>query len=68
LYSFWRRRVGVGYEYKVNDRVFIKAEYRYTDYSGADIEALGQNVAVGDIFEEVNLERHQAVVGVGLRF
>lgn len=61
-------RLGVGYEYKFTDRAFIKAEYRYTDYSGADIEALGQSVEIGDVFEEVNLERHQAVVGVGLRF
>jgi outer membrane immunogenic protein len=61
-------RLGVGAEYKVNDLVYIKAEYRYTDYSGADIEAIGQNLAVGDVFEVVNLERHQAVVGVGVRF
>ncbi len=61
-------RLGVGAEYKVNDLILIKAEYRYTDYSGANIEAMGQSVSVGDVFEEVNLERHQAVVGVGLRF
>jgi outer membrane immunogenic protein len=61
-------RLGVGYEYKMGDRVFIKTEYRYTDYSGANIEAAGQSVEIGDIFEDVNLERHQVVVGVGLRF
>ena len=61
-------RLGVGYEYKVNDLVYLKAEYRYTDFSGANIEALGQNIDIGDIFEEVNLERHQAVVGIGVRF
>lgn len=61
-------RLGVGYEYKVTDRAFIKAEYRYTDYSGANVEALGQSVEIGDIFEAVNLERHQAVVGAGVRF
>lgn len=61
-------RLGVGAEYKVTDRAYIKAEYRYTDFSGGRFEAPGQSVNIGDIFEEVNLERHQAVVGAGLRF
>jgi outer membrane immunogenic protein len=61
-------RLGVGYEYKVTDFVYLKAEYRYTDFSGADAEALGESAEFGDIFEVVNLERHQGVVGVGVRF
>jgi outer membrane immunogenic protein len=61
-------RLGVGYEYQVTDRAYIKAEYRYTDYSGAEVEALGQTVDIGDIFEEVDLSRHQVVFGAGVRF
>lgn len=61
-------RLGVGYEYHFTDLVYVKGEYRYTDYSGATIEAGGQSVNVGDFFEEYNLERNQLVLGVGVRF
>ena len=61
-------RLGVGYEYKVTDRAYLKLEYRYTDFSGAELEALGERIDLGDVFDEVDLERHQAVVGVGFRF
>lgn len=61
-------RLGAGYEYKLTDLLYVKAEYRFTDFSGADLEMLGQSEEFGDIFETVNLERHQAVVGVGVRF
>jgi len=61
-------RLGVGYEYKVTDLVYLKAEYRYTDFSGGELDAFGASLEFGDVFEVVNLERHQAVVGAGVRF
>lgn len=42
-------RIGAGVEQQLNDRFYVKGEYRYTDY-GHD------------------LNRHQALVGFGVRF
>lgn len=46
----------------------MKVEYRYTDFSGAELEALGERIDPGDVFDDADLERHQAVAGVGIRF
>jgi outer membrane immunogenic protein len=57
-------RLGAGVEQKFNlfgPSGFIKAEYRYSNYKNLDI---GQN----DFDLETDLDRHQAVVGVGVRF
>lgn len=42
-------RVGGGLEYDLGNKLFVKAEYRYSNY-------------------EQDVERHQAVAGVGVRF
>lgn len=42
-------RVGAGVEHKFTDKLFLKGEYRYTNY-------------------EADVERHQIVAGVGVRF
>lgn len=42
-------RVGAGLEYKLGGQLFVKGEYRYSNY-------------------EANLERHQVVAGLGMRF
>jgi outer membrane immunogenic protein len=42
-------RLGAGVEHMLNDRLFVKGEYRFTDY--------------GD-----DVQRHQALVGFGVRF
>ncbi|WP_343518525.1 porin family protein [Sphingomonas sp.] len=42
-------RFGGGVEHKFTDKLFVKGEYRYTNY-------------------EADVERHQVVAGVGVRF
>ena len=57
-------RIGAGMEQKFNllgPSGFIKAEYRYSNYKNIDI---GRN----DFDLETDFDRHQAVVGVGVRF
>lgn len=57
-------RVGAGIEQKFNlfgPSGFIKAEYRYSNYKNLDI---GQN----DFDLDVDIDRHQALVGLGVRF
>jgi outer membrane immunogenic protein len=57
-------RLGVGVEQKFKlfgPSGFIKAEYRYSNYKNLDI---GEN----DYDFDVDFDRHQAVVGVGVRF
>lgn len=48
-------RAGAGAEVKLNDRAYVKAEYRYSRYGEVD-----------DL--ELNLDRHQVMAGVGVRF
>ncbi|MFZ5748968.1 MAG: outer membrane protein [Pseudomonadota bacterium] len=48
-------RVGAGLEQKLTGNVYAKAEYRYSHYSDGD--------QLGD-----NIDRHQVLAGVGLRF
>lgn len=57
-------RVGAGIEQKFNlfgPSGFIKAEYRYSNYQNLDI---GED----DFDLETDIDRHQAVVGMGVRF
>lgn len=57
-------RVGAGVEQKFNlfgPSGFVKAEYRYSNYQNLDI---GED----DFDLETDIDRHQAVVGVGVRF
>ncbi|BAV64726.1 outer membrane protein [Sphingobium cloacae] len=42
-------RVGAGLEYKLGGQLFLKGEYRYSNY-------------------EADVERHQVVAGLGMRF
>jgi outer membrane immunogenic protein len=50
-------RAGAGVEYLLSNNVYAKAEYRYSNYSGID----GTNA-------DIDLDRHQVVAGVGIRF
>ncbi|SFP44745.1 outer membrane protein [Qipengyuania nanhaisediminis] len=61
-------RFGVGVEQRFGTSAFGKLEYRYTSYSDAEVEYDGTSVEVGEIFDTVDLERHQIVAGVGFRF
>lgn len=51
-YDGWR--LGAGAEFKLTDKVFAKAEYRYSNY--------------GSQTNGVDPERHQIVTGLGVRF
>lgn len=51
-YDGWR--LGAGAEFKLTDKVFAKAEYRYSNY--------------GSQTNGVDPERHQIVTGIGVRF
>lgn len=56
-------RVGGGIEQKFNlfgPSGFVKAEYRYSNYKSANVN--------GDLAAKIDLDRHQGVVGVGVRF
>lgn len=48
-------RAGAGAEMKLNDKVYLKGEYRYSNYGKMD-------------GVDVDLDRHQVVAGVGVRF
>jgi outer membrane immunogenic protein len=55
-------RAGAGIEQKFNalgPGGFVKAEYRYSNYS---------NLNVGNFNQDVNVDRHQVVGAVGVRF
>lgn len=64
--SFSGLRFGGGYEYSFG-AAYGKLEYRYTNYSDGDVEYDGESIDP-NAFGEIDLERHQLVVGLGYRF
>lgn len=50
-------RLGAGLEYKMSGNSYVKAEYRYSNYT---------NIDRGDI--DIDLDRHQVLAGFGVRF
>jgi len=58
-------RIGAGLEYAMTERTFAKIEYRYSNYSEAEVD-FGDDVET-DRFE-VDLDRHQIMAGFGFRF
>lgn len=58
-------RAGAGVEHKLGGTVYVKAEYRYSQYQEGEVEA--PSGLESDRFD-VDLDRHQFVVGVGARF
>ncbi|MEE4199121.1 outer membrane protein [Erythrobacter sp.] len=61
-------RLGIGFEYGLLENFYMKTEYRFTDYSGGEVEFEGQSFGLDDELDAVNVNRHQVVVGAGLRF
>lgn len=59
-------RVGAGVEYALNQNTFAKVEYRYSNYSDAELNFEGDapDVELG----EIDTDRHQVMVGFGYRF
>ena len=58
-------RAGAGAEFAISKNAFIKAEYRYSNYGEGEVEA--PSGVESDRFD-VDLDRHQVMAGVGLRF
>lgn len=57
-------RLGAGIEQKFNvfgPSGFVKAEYRYSNYGKLEVSNVNESV-------ETDLDRHQALIGVGVRF
>lgn len=59
-------RVGGGLEYAFGKNLFTNIEYRYSNYSGAEVD-FDDTLADSDRFD-VDTDRHQVTVGVGARF
>lgn len=59
-------RVGGGLEYAFGRNLFTNIEYRYSNYSDAEVDFDG-SLADSDRFD-VDTDRHQVTVGVGARF
>lgn len=59
-------RLGAGVEYALNNNLFTKFEYRYSNYGSAEIDF------EGDIPDEelgpIDLDRHQVMFALGYRF
>jgi outer membrane immunogenic protein len=58
-------RAGAGVEHQVSGNIYVKGEYRYSQYQEGEVEA--PSGLESDRFD-VDLDRHQFVVGVGARF
>jgi outer membrane immunogenic protein len=58
-------RVGGGAEYAVSPNLFVKAEYRYSNYGEGEVR--GPDGIRSDRFD-VDMDRHQIMAGLGYRF
>ncbi|MBU2341303.1 MAG: outer membrane beta-barrel protein [Alphaproteobacteria bacterium] len=59
-------RVGAGVEYALTGQSFVKLEYRYSNYSDAEIDFEGDAPNTDNF--DIDTDRHQVVAGVGFRF
>lgn len=59
-------RVGAGAEYAVTPHTYVKLEYRYSNYKKAEVDFTG-DIPDSNRFN-IDLDRHQVVAGVGVRF
>lgn len=59
-------RAGAGIEYAINPRTFMNVEYRYSNYTEGEVDFDG-TLPDSDRFD-VDLDRHQIMAGVGVRF
>lgn len=59
-------RIGAGAEYALSNNAFVKLEYRYSNYSDAEIDFDG-DLPDSDRFS-IDTDRHQVMAGVGFRF
>lgn len=59
-------RIGAGVEQAVSNNVFAKLEYRYSNYEKGELDFRG-DIPDSQRFD-LDLDRHQIVAGVGVRF
>ncbi|MES2492762.1 MAG: outer membrane beta-barrel protein [Pseudomonadota bacterium] len=59
-------RVGAGVEYQLDNNVFTKVEYRYSHYKEGEFDFEGDTPDSSRF--DIDTDRHQVVVGVGMRF
>jgi outer membrane immunogenic protein len=57
-------RLGAGIEQQLGTNVYVKAEYRYSNYNGLQFD----DDLFGDETIDIDLDRHQVMAGVGFRF
>ena len=60
-------RVGAGVEQTFGTNTYAKLEYRYSNYSDAEIDFEDNEIPDVDL-GEIDTDRHQIVAGVGFRF
>lgn len=58
-------RVGAGVEHALNQNIYLKGEYRYSNYERGQFQA--PTGAATDRFD-VDIDRHQVMLGAGYRF
>lgn len=58
-------RVGAGVEYALSENLYLKGEYRYSNYQEGEVEA--PSGLETDRFD-IDVDRHQVMAGVGFRF
>ena len=59
-------RIGAGAEYALSENTFAKLEYRYSNYSKAELD-FADDIPDSERFD-IDTDRHQVVLGVGYRF
>ncbi len=59
-------RLGAGIEYGLSSNVFAKLEYRYSNYSEGELDFDGDTPDTERF--DIDLDRHQIMAGVGVRF
>ncbi len=60
-------RVGAGVEQVIGTNAYAKLEYRYSNYSDAELDSENPDIADVDL-GEIDTDRHQVMAGVGWRF
>ena len=59
-------RIGAGAEYALSDNAFVKLEYRYSNYSDAEVDFEGDAPDAPTF--DIDTDRHQVMLGAGFRF
>ena len=59
-------RIGAGVEHQLSGNAYVKAEYRYSNYAKGEFDFNGTTPDSSRF--KIDTDRHQVVVGAGLRF